>query len=358
MEITLLDDNFKELYVLDVFKSLIWTDRYWKCGDFEIVVAPTTDILAKVLDTTYLALEESPHHMILEDSNIHSDVEDGNTLLLTGRSLESILDRRIAWKAIAMSGNFQSEVERLFDDNIIDPPDNPLRRMVEFVFNTSTDPVITALTIDTQFNGESIYKIMKDLCQTNGIGFKILRDLVTDKFNFELYAGVDRSYDQSENDFVAFTSALDNLLNADYIESSRPLKTVCLVAGSAGVGNIKTAKAVFAPDSAGLQGLARRELYFEANVSRNTPDGELSEAEYLLQLEGRGKEELAKWIYLKSFVGEIDPTMYNYGDEFGMGDILQIADDYGHEAQSRVKEMIYSQNESAISIYPTFETVE
>ena len=357
MEIILLDDNFEELYVLDVFKSLIWTDRYWKCGDFEIVVVPTTDILTKVLDTTYLALAESPHHMILEDSNIHSEVEDGDELILTGRSLESILDRRIVWDIISMRGNLQLQIERLLDDNAISPTIG-VRRFVDLVFNTSTDVAITALGVDTQFGGETLYKVLSQLCMADGIGFRILRDLVTDKFDFELYAGVDRSYDQSENDFVAFTSALDNLLNADYIESSRPLKTVCLVAGSAGVGNIKTAKAVFAPDSAGLQGLARRELYFEANVSRNTPDGELSEAEYLLQLEGRGKEELAKWIYLKSFVGEIDPTMYKYGDEFGMGDILQIADDYGHEAQSRVIEMIYSQNESAISIYPTFETVE
>jgi len=357
MEITLLDDNFKELYVLDVFESLIWTDRYWKCGDFEIVVAPTTDILAKVLDTTYLTLAESPHHMILEDSNVHSEVEEGNALILTGRSLESILDRRVVWDIIAMSGNLQTEIERLLDDNAISPTDG-LRTFSDLVFNTSTDAAITALTVDTQFGGETLYKVLTQLCMADGIGFRILRDLVTDKFDFELYAGLDRSYGQSTNETVAFTSALDNLLNADYIESSRPLKTVCLVAGTQGVGNIRTTKAVFAPDSSGLSDLARRELYFEASVSRNTPDGELSEAEYLLQLEGRGKEELAKYIYLKSFAGEIDPTMYNYGDEFNMGDILQIADDYGHETQSRVIEMIYSQDESAISIYPTFETVE
>ena len=54
MEVTLLDDNFEELYVLDVFKSLIWTDRYWKCGDFEIVVSPVTDVLAQLLNTSYL----------------------------------------------------------------------------------------------------------------------------------------------------------------------------------------------------------------------------------------------------------------------------------------------------------------
>jgi hypothetical protein len=358
MEITLLDDNFEELYVLDVFKSLIWTDRYWKCGDFEIVVSPTMDILAKLLNTTYLALPESSRHMILEDSNIHSDVEDGNALILTGRSLESILDRRIVWRAIAMSGNFQSEVERLFDDNIIDAPYNPLRNITNLVFNTSTNPIITALTVDTQFNGETLYKVLSQLCIAEGIGFRILRNLVTNKFDFELYAGVDRSYDQSVNAFVAFTSALDNLLSADYIESSRPLKTACLVAGSPGVGNIRTTKTVYADGLMFAAGLVRRELYFEANVSRNTPDGELSEAEYLLQLKGRGEEELAKHIYLKSFIGEIDPTMYNYGDEFSMGDILQIADDYGHSTQSRVVEMIYFQDESTISMYPTFETVE
>jgi hypothetical protein len=357
MEIILLDNNFEEIYVLDVFKSLIWTDRYWKCGDFEIVVSPTTDILVKLLNTTYLTLAESPHHMILEDSNIHSDVEDGNELILTGRSLESILDRRVVWDIIAMSGNLQTEIERLLDDNVISPTDG-LRTFSDLVFNTSVDAAITALTIDTQFGGETIYKVLSQLCMADGIGFKILRDLITNKFDFELYAGVDRSYNQSANDFVAFTSALDNLLNADYIESSRPLKTVCLIAGSPGVGNIRTTTTVFAPNSSALSDLARRELYFEASISRNTPDGELSEADYLLQLEGRGKEELAKYIYLKFFEGEIDPTMYNYGDEFSMGDILQIADDYGHSTQSRVIEMIYSQDESTISIYPTFETVE
>lgn len=357
MEVFLLDDTFKELYVIDAFNSLIWTDRYWKGGDFEIVVSPTVDILAKLLDTTYVKLPESSHHMILEDSNVHSEVEDGNELILTGRSLESILDRRVAWNAISMRGNLQTEVKRLLDDNVISPTDS-LRTFSDLVFNTSVDAAITALTIDTQFNGETLYKILTQLCESEGIGFRILRNLVTDKFEFELYAGLDRSYDQTTNDTVAFTSELDNLINSDYIESTRPLKTVCLTAGSSGVGNIKTSTTVFAPGSSALSDLARRELYFEASVSRNTPDGELSEAEYLLQLEGRGKEELAKYIYLKSFDGEVDPTMYNYGDEFNMGDILQIADNYGHEAKSRVTEMIYSQDQGAISLYPTFETVE
>lgn len=357
MEIKLLNSDFEEVYILDVFKSLIWTDRYWKAGDFEITIAPTTDVLAMLLDTEYLALAESPHHMILEDFNIHSDIEDGNELIITGRSLETLLERRIVWNGIAMSGNLQTEVERLLDDNLISPTDS-LRTIADFVFNTSADTAITSLTVDSQFGGETLYKVLSDLCVTNGIGFRIFRDLVNDQWDFELYAGVDRSYDQSANAYVAFTSNLQNLLNSDYIESSRSLKTVCLVAGAAGVGSIKTTATVFAPGSSALSDLARRELYYEPSVSRNTPDGELTEPQYIAQLEGRGSEELAKYIYLKSFDGEIDTTMYNYGDDFNMGDILQIADDHGHEADSRVTEMTYSQDQASISIYPTFETIE
>lgn len=357
MEIKMLNSSFEEIYILDVFKSLIWTDRYWDTGDFEIVVAPTPEILSMLDDTAYLSLAESPHHMIMEDFNIHSDIEDGNQLLITGRSLESFLDRRIVWDAMAMSGNLQTEINRMFLDNLMSPTDTN-RQIGGFVFLTSSDTAITSLTIDSQFHGETLLKVLKEVCKANGIGFKLLRNLATGYWNFSLYAGVDRSYDQTTNAYVAFTSNLQNLLNADYIESSRSLKTACLVAGSAGVGNIKTTSTVYAPGSSGLSGLARKELYFEANISRNTPDGELSEAEYVLALEGRGKEELAKYIYLKSFDGEIDTTMYNYGDEFGMGDILQIADDYGHETDSRVIEMTYSQDEAGSSVYPTFETIE
>ncbi len=114
--------------------------------------------------------------------------------------------------------------------------------------------------------------------------------------------------------------------------------------------------AVDAPGGAGT-GFNRREMYIEASINRNTPGGELTDAEYIDQLEGKGAEELAKKPFLKAFDGEVDTTMYNYGDDFGMGDILQIADDYGHSTKSRVIEMIYSQNADGISMYPTFQTI-
>ncbi len=39
-----------------------------------------------------------------------------------------------------------------------------------------------------------------------------------------------------------------------------------------------------------------------------------------------------------------------------MGDILQIANEYGKEAESRIIEIIYSQDPKGIRVYPTFST--
>lgn len=350
MEILFLDSDFEEIYVLDVFNSLIWTDRFWECGDIDIVTAPTNKVLSLLSTTKYFQIAESPHKMVFESTSIEPDVEDGDKLILQGRSLESLLDRRIVWNSMHLSGNLQTEVLRMLDDNIVTPTDS--NRQMSFGYITATDPNITGLTIDTQFGGETLYDAICEICQTAGIGFRVFWDEDNELFYFKLLAGVDYTYDQTTNPPVAFTADLDNLLNSTYVESSMFEKNVCRVAGEEGVGNVQTYVTV----GSGI-GLSRKETYLEANINRRTDDGELTDAEYEDALEGKGFEELAKKIFVSAFDGEVDPTMYNYGDEFTMGDILQIADEYGHETASRVVEMIYSQDEEGIKMYPTFETV-
>lgn len=355
MEIYFLNSDFEDIYLLDSFKSLIWTDRYWQCGDLDIVLPPKESVLDILPDTEYFRIEESEHNMLLDSYGIESDLEKGDELVIQGRSLESILDRRIIWDGLNLSGNLQTEVQRILTDNVIDPSNTD--RDLPFVFLTNSLASITGLTIDSQFCGELVYDAICDICKANEIGFEVYYVEATQLFSFKLYAGLDRSYDQSDNTSVAFTTALENLVNANYIDTKKHLKTVCLVAGEEGVGNVRTTVTVSAPGGA-LTRLNRRELYLESSVNRTTPDGDLTEAEYLLQLEGKGRENLAKKVHVQVFDGEVDTTMYDYGDEFYMGDIIQIADEYGHQTKSRVVEMIYSQNKEGIKIYPTFQTVE
>lgn len=350
MEIYFLNSDFEEIFLLDVFHSFIWTDRFWECGDMQIEMSPRSDVLSILSTTSYFKIDESPHKMILETVSIEPDVKKGDILTLQGRSLESLLDRRIVWDSMALTGNLQTEVLRMLTDNVVAPSDS--NRGMPFGLRTSTDTNITSLIIDTQYGGELVYDAICEICKTANIGFRVYYNTDDDLFWFKLYTGVDRSYNQTDRGPVAFTADLNNLLNANYIETGRFEKNVCRVGGEEGVGNVRTYVTV----GSGT-GLSRKETYLEANINRRTDDGELTDAEYEDALEGKGNEELAKKIYIQAFDGEVDPTMYNYGDEFEMGDILQIADEYGHQTTSRVIEVIYSQDEDGVKIYPTFETI-
>ena len=105
MELTLLNTSLDAIAILDDYESVIWTDRYWECGDFEIYTPVTTDILSVLKQDYYLRHRESEHVMIIEKLLIKTDVETGNHITVTGRSLESILMRRIVWKQRTISGN-------------------------------------------------------------------------------------------------------------------------------------------------------------------------------------------------------------------------------------------------------------
>lgn len=355
MEFLILDKDLNTSSVLDIYESILWTDRYNKCGDFEIYTSMTDTILSELQQDYYVWSRDSEHTMIIEDIQITADAEDGNNLIVVGRSLESILERRIIWNQTILSGNFQDGIKKLLDENVISPTDSN-RKIDNFIFVESTDPAITELTLEAQFTGDNLYDAICDLCASKEIGFKVT---LTEegKFAFQLYAGADRSYDQLTNPYVVFSPSFENIINSNYLESKKTLKTVTLVAGE-GEGSERKTKEV-AISSGGGSGLARRELYTDArDISSTTDDGTLTEAEYNSQLEQRGKEKLADSTETITFEGEMETSkMFVYGEDFFMGDIVQIVNEFGIEAKARVVEMIHSQDENGLDFYPTFETV-
>ena len=96
------------------------------------------------------------------------------------------------------------------------------------------------------------------------------------------------------------------------------------------------------------------------DISTTTEDNvTLSDEEYKKQLAQRGDEKLAESVAAQSFEGQVEMTkMFEYGKDFFIGDIVQIANEYGHEGQAYISEFIMSQSESGVSMYPTFKTIQ
>ena len=99
--------------------SLLWVDRYNSYGDFELYFAMDPQLLTYLKEDYYLWLEDSEHCMIIENIKINADTEEGAHLIVTGRSLESILERRIIWEQRIFSGNLQNAIQKMLNENII-----------------------------------------------------------------------------------------------------------------------------------------------------------------------------------------------------------------------------------------------
>lgn len=352
MEIFVLNTNFESVAIVDTFESMIWTDRYNAYGDFELYLPMDSDMLEYLKEDYYLWIKESDHCMIIEDISITSDVENGNYLTITGRSLESLLERRIVWGQKVLTGNLQDAIETLLNESIISPSITE-RKIDNFIFQKSTDTKITGLTIDAQFTGDDLYSVVKSLCEENNIGFRILLN-DTNQFVFSLYSGVDRSYAQTENPYVVFSPNFENIINSNYYSSKANLKNVTLVAGEGEGTSRKTA--IIGSES----GINRRELFTDArDISSDTESGTLTDAEYTAKLEARGIKKLTEYTAKTAFEGKVEANqLFKYGEDFFIGDIVQIANEYGHEGAAYISELIISQNKEEISIYPTFEMIK
>lgn len=425
MDLTVLNTNNIKIAKIDVYESLIWTDRYSKCGDFELYMPISGLIPWYLKQENVLITNQSEHGMIIETIETTSDAETGNHLIVSGRSLESILDRRIIWGQQSFNGNLQNGIETLINSCFIDPTDSK-RKVDNFVFKQSTDPAITELTFEAQYLGDNLLEVVEKLCGDYGIGYKItLND--ERQYVFELYAGVDRSYNQIENPYVVFSPEFENIINSKYITSSTNYKNVTLVAGE-GEGADRVTVTVGSNDVTGLE---RRETFTDASdVSQNNgdveyssgdaeepkrtgiptvqlhPTGEalppqeyvapngitiisysdeitlevgsvsvasmdeiavasdetnsetLTDEEYKALLVERGGEDLLEHTYTFAFEGQIDTNkMYTYREDFFNGDIVQFANEYGHEARVRILEIVISVDKEGFLIYPTFSVI-
>jgi len=383
MELILLNKEFQFVSIIDTFESFIWNDRYNGNGDFEVMIPAFDPAFKKAEHDFYVMIKESDRMMIIESKQITTDFEEGNKAIISGRSLESILKKRIIWSPVVFASGYslQNAVKKLLDENITNSALDPRRRVTNFKFEASTDPAITALTIDSQsLLGDNLYDIIYGMCESKHIGFKITMN-TNHEFVFKLYAGVNRSYDQSVNSWVVFSPKFENIINSNYLESKKNLRDITLVGGiQPEIGSRKMAAAGV---NTGGSGLDRRELFTDASGVKDTVDVHhkgrtwneeteeydnydywstevMSTADYTAALVRKGIEELSKLDnrLIKAFEAEVETVhTFKYGEDYFVGDVVQVVNEYGIEAASRIVELVIAEGVSGVTINPTFSVI-
>lgn len=226
MEAIFMDSMFKNTRIVDAFSSFIWNDVYIGCGDFELRFPMVEGALGGIELGRYLTNLQSDRYMVVEGIEMKTSVEEGNTVTISGRSLESLLDRRVVLEQTILTGSFQDGIFRIINSNLINPAD-PLRKGPKFTFRFSEDPEILKEEIDVIVNkGANLYDAVYELCLDRHIGFRCLPDDETGLIIFELYVGQNRSYSQIGNPWVVFSPNFENIQETEMIINTENLRNV------------------------------------------------------------------------------------------------------------------------------------
>lgn len=372
MQALVLDSNYDTLSVMDTFQSFIWTIRYFEAGDFELYIPAIGPALESMKIGNYLWVRDEDRMMIIETIQIDTDLEDGPMAIITGRSLESILDRRIVWKETVLSGSFQNGIAQLLTENVISPSD-PKRIIPGFRFRQTSDSMISSAQIELQLLGDNLYDVIVSACREKGFGWRIVPDFGTGGFIFELINGVDRSYSQDVVPQVIFSPRYDNFLRSSYVSSQKDKKNSILIGGGDEKiyeenpddpeNPIDTGETyqIFAEESTEQSsGLARREMYLDSShTSRNQGyDDEIPMDQYISSLKEAGRSELKEHERAEEFEGEVEyRRQFLYKEDFFIGDIVQIENELGMEGRCRITEVVHSHDSLGEQLIPTFSKV-
>lgn len=217
---------------------------------------------------------------------------------------------------------------------------------------TAASTVAVHHGIRAQYTGNNLLGTVQEVCKAYGLGFRAVTDdhaIVNPRI--ELVQGVDRSEGQVRNSPVIFAAEYENLLSSSYLLDTSKYKNVAIVAGE---GEGKARKRATYGNASGLH---RREVFVDAR-DLSTNEGEISDDDYTAQLTARGAENIAESPITEAFDGEIDTTNFVLDEDYTLGDIATVENEYSIRKNVRIAAIIECWDENGYTAIPTYENVE
>jgi len=372
--------NFMRIAVLDDYVSLVWAERFAEIGDFTLTVnfTKTYQTLLKngvmlslgpndYVDDGYAALTGVEEVMIIEKTEVKDDDGGGTLLILTGRSLLSVLEKRVTGPALTPSGS-------AYDNGAATTADAVAIQLVTDSCGAtsplSSNDVIpnlnfgqkgtTMYVVDLTIKVGQLYEKIKELADAYDFGFALRIKRVPDSFssngisNFNVWfttrLGTNRSIQPNpltiDREPVLFSADLGTIDQLDEISSITEYYNAAYVYGKD--------KAVIVEDSEGpFTGWARKVLYVDASDLTGTTTSVTD------KLTNRGLIALKKQKVTNAIDGVVpDDSVYKLGVHYYLGDYVQVRSRTGTKYVMQVMEYVRSFDANGSRGYPTLTATD
>lgn len=368
MELFTLTSRFFPRDALTEFTSVIWTERYASAGDVQLVVRATPEMAEILAPGTFLGLRGTKEVMMLATQSVENEL-----LTVTGESLPKFLAERAALFISADyslgdpgTGNLYGEygatttAGQLISSAVYRMVINP---MSDLHLDWDRDKILGLELGHVDDNGTPrplafplgpLYDGIQSLASAEGVGFKLYLESAKYTENvyvlkFATYRGRNRTSEQDVHSVVRLSPQLDSLTDVKEVTSISEYKNVIYVSYKDAIS-----AHYINPDLPIPTGFDRRILFVEAeDLYFNTA---AKVTDYRAQV---AKNALANHIYVQLVDGQVSPHIdYKFGEDYYLGDIVELQGFSGLFSKARITEYIRSQDQFGVKEYPTLAVID
>ena len=319
-------DKYTLKAVAVVEPSECWFElSYQEIGEFEIFCRASAKNLNALQKGRYVTLPNKRFIWVITAIKYTFTAGGARMISATGYEAKHLLTRRCILTPKELNGDIITEVYGLINDNIVTPT-NTARKIEHFVTDTAR-PTLSAT--EAQATRGNLWEFVASLLKRHNLGSIV--EFVGDALTYRIFAG------KGKWKTVRFSQSLDNLLSSEYLTDDAEIATNALIVST--VDEVDYTQEV----DEGKTGIDRAEIVVNSNLStkyedasgaevETTPDSEL----YKGWQRDEGSNALAEKKTFEEIAGEIDiaNTAYTFDDDFFIGDVVSIQDEYFNFSQN------------------------
>lgn len=224
MELIILDSNFSELGSIDTFNSLQWVRQYYDFGHFQINCGTEH---FNLLDKGSYLLRPGYELGVIEELDYYRSESNEYSLTCKGRFVTAILNDRVVVGEKKFTGTHEVIAKQLLSENFITPSDVSRK-----VLNLSLG-ALKGLGESTslEIKNDEIGDVLSAFLEEKELSQRIDYDYLENKLIYTVWQGLDRTENQSTNDWATFSDDFDNIADAEYSKNDSDYKNFIYVVG-------------------------------------------------------------------------------------------------------------------------------
>jgi Siphovirus ReqiPepy6 Gp37-like protein len=339
------------------YLSAMWVERYQDCGEFQIKAKLSSGLREFLPLDTFISRPCTFEVMVVENHEITDNDDIDPILTISGRSMFSILDRRVV--GVFQMRQSMSPAQYQLSSNLTSY--QTVNMINEHIYSASDggdrfDNISASSSISSEPNSPTrsikfgdMLEAVKSLCAIDDQGFRTLRRSPFFIYNgtasstvLTIYKGVNKTAS------VIFSYQRGDIDQATYLWTNKNYKTHAYIFGQQFYA--------FAENPA-ITKLDRRMMTMDAgDIESHYPNPPSVQDQSWINgdMKNRGFQQLASQRKVTMAQVDISPfTSYLYRRDYGMGDLVMVDGNFGVTQAMRVIEHVEIQDENGTSAHPT-----